>query len=208
MLGKSHIVGRKGRRLPCEMLILHLVIIVPTGVICTKDSVVSDTVEAFKRSQCKTQRANKGRKNRDEVIFLAVNIWSVVSQEKNLSLLTPTARLILAGCVCSLQSYLSPLRQILQGLGRNQPRASSFKETRWVSCRTAIIEQRVYAELSGNRLQLDYMHSFFHRKTRSNRGNRTASSSQACKSAGNEWMCDEYLNTSCWHFYLQKKKNQ
>lgn len=207
MLGKSHIVGRKGRRLPCEMLILHLVIIVPTGVICTKDSVVLDTVEAFKRSQCKTQRANKGRKNRDEVIFLAVNIWSVVSQEKNLSLLTPTARLILAGCVCSLQSYLSPLRQILQGLGRNQPRASSFKETRWVSCRTAIIEQRVYAELSGNRLQLDYMHSFFHRKTRSNRGNRTASSSQACKSAGNECAMNILIQVADTFTY-SKKKNQ
>lgn len=110
VLGKSHIVGRKGSRSPREMLILSLVIIFPIGVICTKGSVVLDTVEAFKRSQCKTQRANKGTKNRDEVIFLAVNIWSVVSQEKNLSLLTPTARLILAGCVCSLQSYLSPLR--------------------------------------------------------------------------------------------------
>lgn len=105
MLGKSHVVHRKGSRQPCEMAILILIIIFPTGVICSKGLVVIDTVEAFNRSQCKTQRAIKRRKYRNEVIFLAVNVWSVVSQEKNPSCLTPTARLILPNCACSLQSY-------------------------------------------------------------------------------------------------------
>lgn len=84
---------------------LSLIITFPTGVICSEGPAVFDTVEAFKSSQCKTQRANKGRKNTDKVIFPAANICSVVSWEKKLCLLTLTAELFLADSACLLQTY-------------------------------------------------------------------------------------------------------
>lgn len=84
---------------------LSLIITFPTGVICSEGPVVFDTVEAFKSSQHKTQKANKGRKNTDKVIFLVANICFVVSQEKKPCLLSLRAELFLADSACSLQTY-------------------------------------------------------------------------------------------------------